>query len=128
MPAALLSTAGAYTYARRRPEATALHQVVRENLLTLYAAIEQGFAAPLPAFVRDEFEGYVDCGVLARGFALLNAKTTRHKCADTRRPLSPPSMRRYRPLATAEVVVWVHTGLTRRLENVVARSRFLSLA
>jgi hypothetical protein len=30
--------------------------------------------APLPAFVRDEFEGYVDCGVLARGFALLKSE------------------------------------------------------
>jgi hypothetical protein len=73
MPAPL-STPGAYTYARRRPEATALHQVVRENLLTLYAAIEQGFAAPLPEFVKRELEGYVDCGALARGFALLKCE------------------------------------------------------
>jgi hypothetical protein len=62
-----------HTYARR-PEVTALHQVVRENLLTLYAAIEQGFAAPLPGFVQRELEGYVDCGVLARGFALLKCE------------------------------------------------------
>jgi hypothetical protein len=34
--------------ARRRPEKLALHQVVHENLLTLYAAIEDGFAAALP--------------------------------------------------------------------------------
>jgi hypothetical protein len=74
MPAVLTSTPGAYAYARRRPEATALHQVVRGNLLTLYAAIEQGFAAPLPEFVKGELEGYVDCGVLARGFALLKCE------------------------------------------------------
>jgi Putative transposase/Transposase zinc-binding domain len=49
-----------------------LHQVVRDNLHTLYAAIEQGFATPLPAFVKDELEGYVDCGVLSRGFAVLS--------------------------------------------------------
>jgi hypothetical protein len=59
------------TYARRRPEQSALHQVVRDNLSTLYAAIEQGFAAPLPSFVRDELEGYINCGVLSRGFAVL---------------------------------------------------------
>ena len=59
------------TYSRRRPEGSALHQVVRDNLRTLYAAIEQGFAAALPGFVRDELEGYVDCGVLSRGFAVL---------------------------------------------------------
>ena len=44
--------------------------MVRENLLTLYAAIEQGFASPLPAFVKEELEGYVACGVLQRGFAV----------------------------------------------------------
>jgi hypothetical protein len=54
MPAALSSTPGAYMCARRRPDATALHQVVSENLLTLYAAIEQGFEAPLPEFVKRE--------------------------------------------------------------------------
>ena len=59
------------TYARRRPEQSALHQVVRDNPRTLYAAIEQGFATPLPDFVKDELEGYVDCGILSRGFAVL---------------------------------------------------------
>lgn len=44
------------TYSRRRPEKSVLHQVVRDNLRTLYAAIEQGFAAPLPRFVREELE------------------------------------------------------------------------
>jgi len=33
------------TYSRRRPETTALHRVVRENLLTLYEAAQHGFAA-----------------------------------------------------------------------------------
>jgi len=59
-------------YERRRPEAGTLHRVVRENLRTLYAAAEEGFAgAPLPAFVRAELEGYLDCGLLQRGFALV---------------------------------------------------------
>ena len=49
-----------------------MHRVVRENLRTLYAAAEEGFAgAPLPGFVRAELEGYVDCGLLQRGFALI---------------------------------------------------------
>ena len=60
-----------YVYERRRPELGTLHRVVRENLQTLYAAIEQGFAAPLPAFVRRELEDYLDCGLLCRGFAPL---------------------------------------------------------
>ena len=59
------------TRAARHPEATALYRVVQGNLLTLYAAAEQGFAAPLPGFVKAELERYVDCGVLARGFSVL---------------------------------------------------------
>jgi hypothetical protein len=59
-------------YERRRPENGTLHRVVRENLLTLYAATEAGeTAAPLPSFVRKELEGYLDCGRLSRGFAVL---------------------------------------------------------
>ena len=45
--------------------------MVRDNLRTLYAAIDQGFARPLPGFVRAELECFVDCGVLAHGFAVL---------------------------------------------------------
>ena len=48
-------------YRRREPERGKLYEVIRDNLQTLYAAIEDGFASPLPAFVRDEFERYLDC-------------------------------------------------------------------
>jgi hypothetical protein len=60
---------------KARPESTTLHRVVRENLATLYAAVEQGFASPLPAFVKDELEGYVACGVLARGLPSCTERT-----------------------------------------------------
>ena len=56
-----------YVYERRRPEAGSLHQVVRENLRSLYAAAELGFATSLPRFVRAELEGYLACGLLCRG-------------------------------------------------------------
>ena len=48
---------------------------MRDNLQTLYAAVEDGFASPLPQFVRNEFERYLDCGILCRGFALLKCET-----------------------------------------------------
>jgi hypothetical protein len=45
---------------------------VRENLQTLYAAVDDGFAtAALPEFVRREFESYLDCGLLCRDLAVL---------------------------------------------------------
>jgi Putative transposase/Transposase zinc-binding domain len=58
-------------YERRDPFAQALHRVVRENLATFYAAIEEGWQTGLPEFVRSEFAGYLDCSVLQRGFAHL---------------------------------------------------------
>ncbi len=61
-------------YHRRQPEHGTLYEVVRDNLQTLYAAIEDGFASALPAFVRDEFERYLYCGLLCRGFARLECE------------------------------------------------------
>jgi hypothetical protein len=59
-------------YQRRDAPQTTLYQVVRDNLETLYRAVEDGFAsAPLPKFVKQEFESFLDCGVLCRGAALL---------------------------------------------------------
>lgn len=40
--------------------------------MTLYAAVEQGFASALPGFVKGELEGFIACGVLQRGFAVLS--------------------------------------------------------
>lgn len=58
-------------YERHDPACQALHRVVRENLATFYAAVEQGWESGLPEFVRAEFCRYLDCGVLERGFAHL---------------------------------------------------------
>ena len=64
------------TFERHRPEDTTLHRVVRENVQTLYAALaEQG--TQLPSFVRDELDGYLSCGLLTRGFALLRCDECR---------------------------------------------------
>ena len=55
-------------YRRREPEGTVLHQVVREHLLTfLEEAQETGRG--LPRFVERDFRHYLECGVLAHGFA-----------------------------------------------------------
>ncbi|MFC1642489.1 transposase zinc-binding domain-containing protein [Myxococcota bacterium] len=69
------STAKAgYVYERRRPELGTLHQVVRDNLQTLHAAVKEGSASPLPDVVRREFEPFLDCGLLCRGFALFECE------------------------------------------------------
>jgi len=67
-------------YARRRPETTTLYKVVLDNLQTLYAAAEAGFAGvPLPAFVRSELDGFLACGLLCRGFAVLECGSCRER-------------------------------------------------
>ena len=58
------------TYERRRPERTTLYDVVRDNLETLYAAMEDNERV-IPKFVRKELEKYLNCGLLCRGFAQL---------------------------------------------------------
>jgi hypothetical protein len=62
-------------YTRRRPETTTLYAVVRDNLATLYGAVEDGARAiALPAFVRKELSGYLECGMLCLGFARLRCE------------------------------------------------------
>jgi hypothetical protein len=51
------------------------------QLETLYGAVDDGAVKPaLPRFVRKELEGYLDCGLLCRGFARLRCDG----CAETR--------------------------------------------
>jgi hypothetical protein len=72
---ALTSNSG-YRYQRRDVERTTLYRLVRDHLETFYQAVEDGFAsAPLPNFVKQEFERFLDCGVLCRGAALLVCET-----------------------------------------------------
>ncbi len=64
-------------YERRQPESTVLHGIVRAYLPALLnqAAERSEHAFGYPRFVEREFEKFLDCGVLERGFL-------RVKCAD----------------------------------------------
>ena len=68
-------------YRRHRPEATALYEVVRDNLETLLGAIDEGaLAVRIPRNARKELLAYLDCGLLCRGFARLKCRG----CKETR--------------------------------------------
>ena len=58
-------------YERRRPEETTLYTVVQDHLETFLAQVEQETGAGLPKFVKDEFEAFLECGILAHGFLRL---------------------------------------------------------
>lgn len=60
-----------FGYHRREPEKTILHEVVRDRLETFLGAARSrsSHGRGLPAFVECELRAYLDCGILARGFA-----------------------------------------------------------
>ncbi len=61
---------GAPVYERHRPETTALYEVVRDNLETLYGAIADGaLDVKVPKHAKKELEAYLDGGLLCRGLA-----------------------------------------------------------
>ncbi len=58
-------------YRRRAPEKTVLYQVVQENLNSFleYADTRSSEGKSLPRYVRNAFRRFLDCGILAKGFA-----------------------------------------------------------
>ncbi|MEJ2387699.1 MAG: transposase [Chromatiaceae bacterium] len=62
-------------YQRRRPAETVLYQLVQEHLETFLALNGDGTGEGLPGYVERDFRKYLDCGILARGFA-------RARCTD----------------------------------------------
>ena len=59
----------AVPYGRRRPEQTALYQVVQQHLETYLALAEEDDwdGQRVPAYVEREFRRYLECGILAYG-------------------------------------------------------------
>jgi Transposase zinc-binding domain/Putative transposase len=62
-------------YERQRPEETTLYRLVQEHLETFLAQVELEAGSGLPDFVREEFDAFLECGILAHGFLRL-------RCAD----------------------------------------------
>ncbi len=58
------------SYRRRTPEETVLYQVLAKHLETfLGGMVQDDSRAGLPGFVEQELRGFLDCGILAKGFA-----------------------------------------------------------
>ena len=66
------------TYRRRQPETTVLHSVVRENLETFLADGRRS-GDGYPTFVERELRRYLDCGILAHGFARVRCASCAHE-------------------------------------------------
>ena len=61
-------------YGPRQPESTVLYRVLQEHLETFIARSEAS-GRELPVFVKNELRGYLECGIMAHGFA-------RYRCGD----------------------------------------------
>jgi hypothetical protein len=66
-------------YERRRPEETTLYRVVQEHLETFLAEVQAGSAASFPQFVKDEFDAFLECGILAHGFMRVRCAECGHE-------------------------------------------------
>lgn len=62
-----------WEFRRRQPAGTVLYVAVRDNLATLLAEAGE-LGRGLPRYVERNFAKYLECGVLAHGFARVSCK------------------------------------------------------
>jgi len=67
--AAACATSRTATYRRRQPERTVLYRTVQTHLATWLELAQDESERSAPAHVEREFRGYLECGILAHGFA-----------------------------------------------------------
>ena len=65
-------------YERHRPEETTLYRLVQQHAATFFAQTEAAAGADLPQFVKDEFDAFLECGILAQGFLRLHCGDCGH--------------------------------------------------
>ncbi len=65
-------------YERHRPEQTTLYRLVQENAATFFAQVELASGTELAQFVKDEFDAFLECGILAQGFLRLRCGECGH--------------------------------------------------
>ena len=66
-------------YERHRPEETTLYQLMQKNVETFFAQVETETGSGLPDFVKDEFDAFLECGILAHGFLRLRCTDCSHE-------------------------------------------------
>lgn len=69
-----LSSRSKVKYYRRKPEDSLLYKVVSKNMNSVFRELESKNKF-IPSYIKSEFESFLDCGILAKGFLRL-------KCTD----------------------------------------------
>ncbi len=65
-------------YERHRPEQTTLYRLVQQHAASFIAHTEASTGSELPRFIKDEFDAFLDCGILAHGFLRLRCGECGH--------------------------------------------------
>jgi hypothetical protein len=65
-------------YERHRPEQTTLYRLVQQHAASFIAHTEASTGAELPRFIKDEFDAFLECGILAHGFLRLRCGECGH--------------------------------------------------
>ena len=65
-------------YERHRPEQTELYRLVQQHAASFIAQTEASSAADLPRTIKDEFDAFLECGILAHGFLRLRCGECDH--------------------------------------------------
>ena len=65
-------------YDRHRPEQTTLYRLVQQHAASFIAHTEASTGSELPRFIKDEFDAFLDCGILACGFLRLRCGDCGH--------------------------------------------------
>ena len=64
--------------ARHRPERTTLYRLLQQHAASFVAHTEASTGAQLPRFVKDEFDAFLQCGILAHVFLRLRCGKCGH--------------------------------------------------
>jgi predicted short-subunit dehydrogenase-like oxidoreductase (DUF2520 family) len=59
---------GALRYERHRPKQTTLYRLVQQHAASFIVHTEASTGSELPRFIKDEFDAFLECGILAHGF------------------------------------------------------------
>jgi hypothetical protein len=65
-------------YERHRPEQTTLYRLVQQHATSFIAHTEANTGAELPRFIKDEFDAFLECGIVAHGFLRLRCGECGH--------------------------------------------------
>ena len=65
-------------YERHRPEQTTMYRVVQQDTASFIAHTETRTGCELPGLIKDEFDAFLECGILAHGFLRLHGGDCGH--------------------------------------------------